>query len=112
MKGMRWLSIFFLLSALPVSAATEAQQQSIKQLGGFMGVALQCRFSKKITEIKRALITSLPKQRVLGELFDTETHNAYLNFIKLAKPCPQEEALSVQIEKAIIQLQISFTDDK
>ena len=87
------------------SAATSGQLAVIKQLGQLNGVALHCKALPETQRMKRALVKNLPKRRQLGELFDTETHNSFMQFINKQTQCPSPQELHQQVDAAIQELE-------
>jgi len=108
------LALFLLVTFIsPVQAQgySDEQLESIRQLGSLNGVALNCRFVEETRRMKKALVMALPKRRQLGELFDTETNDSFLEFIEQRRECPLEAALSQQVDQAIIDLDKAFARD-
>ncbi|MCW8906782.1 MAG: hypothetical protein OQL28_06005 [Sedimenticola sp.] len=109
------LSSIFLLIAFvsPVQAQgySDEQLESIRQLGRLNGVALNCRYVDETRRMKKALVLALPKRRQLGELFDTETNDAFLKFIEQRRECPLEAELNQQVDQAIMDLDKAFARD-
>lgn len=107
------LSAISLLLLLVVVAAqaqtvTAPQSDAIRQMGQLNGVALNCRFLQETRRMKKALVLTLPKRRQLGELFDMETHNAFLKFIEDGQSCPGERTFSERVDAAILVLDQAF----
>ncbi len=105
------VSTLILLAAATAVQATEFSQQqlgSIRTLGQLNGVALNCKFLIETQRMKKALVVALPKRRQLGELFDTETNDAFLAFIQKGETCPKEAAFSNQVDEAILALDEAF----
>lgn len=89
---------------------SDDQYESIRQLGRLNGVALNCQYLGETRRMKKALVVALPKRRQLGELFDTETNSAFLEFIEKKRECPLEAKLSLQVDDAILALDKAFAD--
>lgn len=109
------LAISFLFtvfsSLVQAQGYSEDQFESIRQLGRLNGVALNCQFLSETRRMKKALVLTLPKRRQLGELFDTETNNAFLQFIEEKRECPAEGELSAQVDDAIMALDKAFVNN-
>ena len=90
------------------SAAMDEQLESIRQLGRLNAVALHCQALKETRRMKQALVLHLPRRRQLGELFDTESHEAFLDFIKNNASCPGPGILSGQVTAAIAVLKQAY----
>lgn len=108
---------FAVFSLLLLSFQAQAQSYSadqyetIRQLGQLNGVALNCQFLSETRRMKKALVVTLPKRRQLGELFDTETNNAFLKFIEEKRECPSEDELSQQVDDAIVALDKAYAEE-
>ncbi len=102
------LLLTIVLPLSSASAATDPQLQSIRALGAVTGIALRCHYLKQVQQIKGALITALPKQRSLGELFDSETNRGYLSFVESAAPCPEAVEMGERVHQAITEMEARF----
>ncbi len=98
------MAMFFSLS----HAASEEQLSAIKQLGGANGIALNCGYIGETRRMKRALVTILPKIRILGEAFDQSTNDSFLGMIRTGDPCPAESQLSREVDAGIEHLEALF----
>jgi hypothetical protein len=96
------------LIASPVYAISDAQSQSILRLGELNGIALQCHYLKPAREIKLSLAQSLPKQRALGDMFESETNRSFLEFINRGEACPGEATIQDMVDKAIVIMHQQF----
>lgn len=85
-------------------ADTEAQLAAIRHLGDLNGIALHCKALLETQRMKRALVATLPKRRVLGEMFDEQSHKSYMKFIEDKQHCPSPADLIEQINKGIEDL--------
>ena len=86
-------------------AATSEQLAVIKRLGQLNGIALHCKALPETQRMKRELVSHLPKRRQLGELFDTETHHSFMQFINKNEQCPSPQELHQQVDAAIQELE-------
>lgn len=112
---MKWLNSNVLLITMlfwltPSFAATDQQLASISKLGRLNGIALQCGFTQQVRQIKQSLVLSLPKRRELGEWFDYQTNNSFLEFMKTNAACPEAVVFSGQVQIAIKNLESEFAE--
>lgn len=89
-------------------AATSSQLSSIAELGKLNGVALQCRYTSQMQQIKQALVLNLPKQRALGEWFENSTNDSFMAFMNTSASCPSATEFMQQVNAAIITLESEF----
>jgi hypothetical protein len=89
----------------------DAQWAAIRQLGDLNGVALHCAARAETRRMKQALIRWLPRRRQLGELFDLQSNQAYLDFIKQQSRCPAGADLHAQVSAAIGALATAYADE-
>ncbi|MBT3197583.1 MAG: hypothetical protein HN842_09055 [Gammaproteobacteria bacterium] len=92
----------------PAHAINDAQFDTIKQLGKLNGSALNCRYLNETQQMKRAMIETLPKLRILGEAFNQATNEGFLAMIAENKPCPDEQTLSRQVDQRIEAVKRAF----
>ncbi len=101
-----FLLILFWLT--PSFAATDKQLETITKLGQLNGIALQCGYIPQVQKIKQSLVLNLPKRRELGEWFEYQTNNKFMEFIKNNMSCPEPTVFSGQVELAISKLESEF----
>ena len=92
----------------PAAAATAAQEQAIKDLGAVNAVALNCGYLEQVKHMKHAMITSVPKMRTLGMVYEDATDEAYKAFIEQDKPCPTQHQLSRRVDRAVAGVKEAF----
>ncbi len=97
-----------LLASNQLLAASESQISSIKVLGTLNGVALSCQRLEQTQLMKQAVVASLPKLRVLGDLFDQASHDAFLAFSAEGQLCPMKSEFKAQVGDAIGVLKSNF----
>ncbi len=111
-KTLLFLPFFILISisfsAFAAQAASDSQLESIADLGRLNGVALQCRYTTQMQQIKQALVLNLPKQRVLGEWFENKTNDSFMAFMTTNASCPSATEFMQQVNAAIITLESEF----
>ncbi len=113
---MNYKSILFLpfivLSALSSSAlaqaASDSQLASIADLGRLNGIALQCRYTTQMQQIKQALVLNLPKQRALGAWFEEKTNVSFMSFMSTNASCPSATEFMQEVNASIITLEAEF----
>lgn len=111
MKQRSYLFPFSLLAlvwSVQTQAVTDEQYRSIRALGLLNGVALPCHYLDQTRRMKKALVTALPKRRVLGETFDQITNEAFLKFVEEKGACPLPDEFGRQVDEAIDSLQQAF----
>jgi len=96
------------LAAVPVAAVTDAQFDTIRNLGRLNGVALHCQYLSETKRMKKALVNTLPKRRELGLAFDELTNKSFIEFINEGQSCPVKADFLRQVDTAIRALQESF----
>ena len=111
-KTLLFLPFFILISISPgafaARAVTDSQLNSIAELGRLNGVALQCSYTTQMQQIKQALVLNLPKQRVLGEWFESTTNDSFMAFMTTNASCPSATEFMQQVNAAIITLESEF----
>ncbi|RKZ68217.1 MAG: hypothetical protein DRQ44_04740 [Gammaproteobacteria bacterium] len=111
-RALLFLPFFILISISPgafaTRAATNTQLDSIAELGRLNGVALQCRYTTQMQQIKQALVLNLPKQRALGEWFENKTNDSFMAFMSTNASCPSATEFMQQVNAAIIVLESEF----
>ena len=89
-------------------AASNSQLGAIADLGRLNGVALQCRYTTQMQQIKQALVLNLPKQRALGEWFESSTNDSFMAFMSSNASCPSAVDFMQEVNAAIITLEAEF----
>ena len=111
-KTLLLLPFFILISisfsAFAAQAASDSQLESIADLGRLNGVALQCRYTTQMQQIKQALVLNLPKQRALGAWFEEKTNASFMAFMSVNASCPSATEFMQQVNAAIITLESEF----
>ena len=111
-KTLLFLPFSILISissgAFAAQAASDSQLESIADLGRLNGVALQCRYTTQMQQIKQALVLNLPKQRALGEWFENKTNDSFMAFMTTNASCPSATEFMQQVNAAIITLESEF----
>lgn len=93
----------FIVLALAVTLSTTAAQAAdegtaaITQLGELNGTALACQQMALVARARNAIVTSAPKTRDIGEIFEAATNTGYLKFGNDQKTCPDSATLAQQI---------------
>jgi hypothetical protein len=101
------LALLIALSAAPASAA-ETGAAEIEALGRINGLALACQQPAIASRARNAMITTAPKTRANGELFENATQGAYLEHGK-GGACPDVAAFAGRLAEAEQRLQAAFT---
>ncbi len=97
------------LLSLSISQAFAGEQgtAAIEALGKVNGMALACQQPAIASRARNALVTSAPKTRTNGELFENATNAAYLEQGKGAL-CPDTASFSTALGEAEKNLQTAF----
>ncbi len=77
-------------------------------MGELNGIALNCGYIDETRRMKRAMVSTVPKIRVIGIAFDEATNSSFLSTIKSGNSCPTEKSLSQQVDSSIEQLETVF----
>ena len=96
------------LVAMPAAAVTEAQFDTIRNLGRLNGVALHCKYLEETRRMKETLVETLPKRRELGLAFDEVTNESFIRFIDEGLGCPSSMDFNSQVDSAIEALKAAF----
>ncbi len=111
-RALLFLPFFILISISPgafaTRAASDSQLNSIADLGRLNGVALQCRYTTQMQQIKQALVLNLPKQRALGEWFESSTNDSFMAFMSTNASCPSPVDFMQEVNAAIIIMESEF----
>lgn len=97
------------LLSLPMYQAFAAEHgtAAIEALGKVNGMALACQQPAIASRARNALVTTAPKTRTNGELFENATNAAYLEQGKGAA-CPDTASFSKALGEAEKNLQAAF----
>lgn len=101
-------TLFLILFSTHASAISDAQFESVRALGMLNGVALNCGYIDETRRMKRSLVATVPKLRVIGQAFDDSTNDAFLEMVNNRTNCPSERTLSEQVDHSIQQVEEKF----
>ena len=107
---MKFIAPLFALALAALTQSASAADQNtvaISELGELNGIALACQQPALVTRARNAVVTTAPKTRGYGEVFETATNTAYLEQGKGAA-CPDTAALASDIAAAEKRLQAAF----
>ena len=104
----RYLIPCLALLTAPAYAVSDQQLERVKQLGELNGIALNCGYNDETRRMKRSMVATVPKIRVIGIAFDEATNKSFLAIIKSGTQCPSEKELSQQVDSSIEQLETGF----
>lgn len=82
---------------------------AVTELGQLNGIALACQQPALVTRARNAIVTTAPKTRDIGEVFENATNAAYLEQGKGQTPCPDAATLSGRIAASEKRLQAAFS---
>jgi len=100
--------IVALFAVTSAQAATESQLNAIAKMGELNGVALQCRYLDQMQRIKMTLVLHLPKQRELGDWFESTTSSSFMDFMTKNSACPGAVPFVEQVDAAVIDIETTF----
>ena len=92
----------------PAAFAGDAGTTAIEALGKATGIALACQQPAVATRARNALVTTAPKTRANGEIFENATNAAYLEQGK-GVACPDAATLANLVGAAEKGLQSAFS---
>ena len=101
------LALAIALNITAVQAADEGTA-AITHLGELNGTALACQQMALVARARNAIVTSAPKTRDIGEIFEAATNASYLKFGNEQKPCPDSASLAQQINVAEQRVAATF----
>lgn len=87
--------------------AAEEGPAAIEALGRINGTALACQQPALVSRARNAVVTTAPKTRAYGEIFENATNAAFLEQGK-GHPCPDAAALAGRLTAAEQRLQAAF----
>ncbi len=110
MKNMKLLVILIvaLSGVSSAHAATENQLNAIAKMGELNGVALHCRYMDQMQRIKMTLVLHLPKQRELGDWFESTTSSSFMDFMAKDSACPGALPFIEQVDAAVKGIETTF----
>lgn len=91
------------------SFAADEGSAAVQAMGRLNGIALACQQPALVSRARNAVITTAPKTRGYGEMFETATNAAYLEQGKGAT-CPDAATLASDLAAAEKRLQASFAN--
>jgi hypothetical protein len=102
--------VLALAIALNITAAQAADEgtAAITHLGELNGTALACQQMALVARARNAIVTSAPKTRDIGEIFEAATNAGYLKFGNDQKTCPDSVSLAQQVSEAEKRLSAAF----
>ena len=92
----------------PAAFAGDAGTTAIEALGKVNGIALACQQPAVASRARNALVTTAPKTRANGEIFENATNAAYLEQGK-GVTCPDAATLAQLVDAAEKGLQSAFS---
>ena len=97
------------LSSLSHAAlAADQGKAAVSALGELNGIALACQQPALVSRARNIIVTTAPKTRDFGEIFENATNAAFLEQGKGKTPCPDSATLVGQINAAEKRLQSAF----
>ena len=109
---MKIVALLLALTLSPISSssfAADAGTAAVEAIGRLNGIALACQQPALVARARNAVITTAPKTRGYGELFENATNAAYLEQGKGAT-CPDVATLANDLATAEKRMQESFAN--
>jgi hypothetical protein len=97
-----------LLALTHSSHAADEGTAAVTALGELNGIALACKQPALVSRARNIIVTTAPKTRDFGEIFENATNAAFLEQGKGKTPCPDSATLVGQINAAEKRLQSAF----
>ena len=95
--------------ALP-AAANPTIESAVVELGRIHGSALACKQPALVSRARNAVLTTAPKTRGYGEIFENATSEAFL--AQGEQPCPDAQSLVGRLGDAEKRLEDSIRNAK
>lgn len=107
MKIIAPLLALSLCAIANTAGAADESTAAVQAMGRLNGIALACQQPALVTRARNAVVTTAPKTRGYGEVFETATNQAYLEQGKGGN-CPDAATLASNIAAAEKRMQASF----
>ena len=91
--------------------AIDESSAAVQAMGRLNGIALACQQPALVSRARNAVVTTAPKTRGYGELFETATNASYLEHGK-GGACPDAATLASNLAAAEKRMQASFATTK
>ena len=89
-------------------AVSDKQMDSVAKLGDLNGIALQCSYIEQVSKMKKAIVDNVPKVRAIGQTFDEQSNESFKAFVGKGEPCPPKTSFGMQVDAAIMELEVRF----
>ena len=99
-------SFFTLLP--PLHGAENQGEAVVTALGKANGIALFCRYSQEVEEIKNAMMAHTPKRPEYRDIFFDATNDTFLKQTRFKRACPSQAQLALTIQKQTLNLKEAF----
>lgn len=93
------------------SFAADESTAAVQAMGRLNGIALACQQPALVSRARNAVVTTAPKTRGYGEIFENATNQAYLEQGK-GGTCPDAASLTSNMAAAEKRMQASFANFK
>lgn len=111
---MKFIAPLLAVSLCAISHTAFAADESsaaVQAMGRLNGIALACQQPALVARARNAVITTAPKTRGYGEIFENATNQAYLEQGKGGE-CPDAATLASNLAAAEKRMQASFANLK
>lgn len=108
---MKMIAPLFALTLCSLAApgfASDEGSAAVTELGQLNGIALACNQPALVTRARNVVVTTAPKTRDIGEMFENATNAAYLEQGKSQAACPDSATLANRIATTEKRLQAAF----
>ena len=99
------VTILILFGAGQAGAVEDTLAQAVTEFGSLNGVVLACKQHALTARMREIMVDTVPKERNVGELFETATSKSFLDFGAAGKACPDGKRLAEDIELGRSKLQ-------
>lgn len=111
MKIITPLLVLSLCTIAHTGFAADESSAAVQAMGRINGIALACQQPALVTRARNAVVTTAPKTRGYGEIFESATNQAYLEQGK-GGACPDAATLASNLAAAEKRMQASFANLK
>lgn len=108
MKMIAPLCALILCALTNPGFAADEGSAAVTELGQLNGIALACNQPALVTRARNVVVTTAPKTRDIGEMFENATNAAYLEQGKRQAACPDSATLANRIAATEKRLQAAF----
>lgn len=102
-----WLVVFYCLGA-PIPAKAADPHGIVQRLGELNGIALYCKHSQQVRDIKIAMVRFTPKLAEYRDTFFAATNSGFIEQSRNQQGCQELTVTKAAISTAIDKLETQF----